>query len=172
MAFKRRAALALVPTLVLLLGGCMSDAEKNEPLPRMSKDKAESWAAHWAGSMARTAEAKLVAGDEKASFTDCLGKGGESADDGRFTLRYSVKAALPKARQADGIRAIKDELEKQGFEIQGYRSDPAVKPVNLVDARHPKDRQAVTAEDLDDTSILLVVRTPCLLPPDAEQQEF
>lgn len=172
MAFNRRAALALVPTFVLLLGGCVSDAGKNEPLPRMSKEKAESWAAHWAGSMARTAKAKLVEGDEKASFTDCLGKSGESADDGRFTLRYSVKATLPKAQQAEGIRAVRDELVKQGFEIQGYRSDPAVKPVNLVDARHPKDRHAVTAEDLDDTFILLVVRTPCLLPPGVEQQEF
>ena len=172
MAFKRRAALTLVPIFVLLLGGCMSDAGKNEPLPRMSKEKAEAWAKHWASSMARTAKARLVERDGKAGFSDCLGKGGESADDGRFTLRYSVRATLPKAQQAEGIRAIRDELAKQGFEIQGYRSDPTVNPVNLVDARHPKDRHAVTAEDVDDTSILLIVRTPCLLPPGVEQQEF
>lgn len=168
----RRASLALVPVLVLLLGGCVSDEAKNDPLPRMSKQKAEEWAEHWTSSMARTAEAEVVASTRQANFSNCLGKGGESASDGRFTLRYNLRAKLPRDRQAAGIRAIKDELEKQGFEIQGYRSDPAKDPVNLVDARQPEQRFAVSAEDLDDQLIVLVVSTPCLLPPDVEQQEF
>ncbi|MDX2562557.1 hypothetical protein PV371_23285 [Streptomyces sp. TX20-6-3] len=138
----------------------------------MSRQKAEEWADHWTSSMARTAGAEVVESTRQANFSDCLGKGGESADDGRFTLRYNLRAKLPGDRQAAGVRAIRDELKKQGFEIQGYRSDPAKNPVNLVDARQPEQRFAVSAEDLDDQLIVLVVSTPCLLPPDAEQQEF
>lgn len=172
MAFKRRAALALVPTFVLLLGGCVSDDGKNDPLPRMSREKAEAWARHWTESMARTAEAEIVPGSPDAGFTNCVGKGNESPSDGRFTLMYNAHARLPRAQQAAGVRAIKNELEKQGFEVVGYRSDPALDPVNLVDARHPKDRFFVSAGDLDDKLITLVVHTPCLLPPGVEQQEF
>ncbi|MFF0555640.1 hypothetical protein [Streptomyces sp. NPDC004266] len=150
----------------------MSDEAKNDPLPRMTKAKAEAWAKHWVESMARTAEAEIVPSTYQANFTNCLGKNGESADDGRFTLAYDARAKLPKAQQAAGILAIKKELEKQGFRIVGYRSDPALDPSDLVDAEHPKDRQFVTAGDVSDELITLGVNTPCLLPPGVEQQEF
>ncbi|GAA3393750.1 hypothetical protein GCM10017752_36070 [Streptomyces roseoviridis] len=168
----RRASLALVPTLALLLGGCVSSDGKNDPLPRMSKAEAEAWAEHWTESMARTAEAEIIPADRQANFHDCSGKNGESADDGRFVLMYDARAKLPRARQAAGIRAIKAELEKRGFEIVGYRSDPTMDPANLVDAKQPKERFFVSAGDLDDELITLIVHTPCLLPPGVEQQEF
>ncbi|MFE3904601.1 hypothetical protein ACFXPY_30890 [Streptomyces sp. NPDC059153] len=36
-----------------------------------------------------------------ASFTDCAGRNGESADDGRFTLRYSVRGTLPRSEHPE-----------------------------------------------------------------------
>ncbi|CAM5469361.1 hypothetical protein SNARM312S_01848 [Streptomyces narbonensis] len=151
----------------------MSDEGKNDPLPRMSKDKAEAWAKHWTESMARTAKAEIVPSTHEANFTNCLGKKGESADDGRFTLSYHVRAKLPKAQHAAAIQAITTELKAQGFRIVGSRADAsAEKGGYLVQAEHPKDRQYVSAGDVTDQLISLGVDTPCLLPPDAEQQEF
>ncbi|MEU3690928.1 MULTISPECIES: hypothetical protein [Streptomyces] len=177
MSAFRRASLALVPMLVLALGGCVSDDTtkngKNDPLPRMSQEKAEAWAKHWTESMARTAKAEIVPSTQQASFGNCLGKGGESPDDGRFTLAYNAKAKLPKAEHAKGIQAITAELKAQGFRIVGSRSDTsAERGGHLVQAEHPKDRHYVSAGDVSDELITLIVRTPCLLPPGAEQQEF
>ncbi|WP_234314770.1 hypothetical protein [Streptomyces sp. NRRL F-5135] len=142
----------------------------------MSKKKAEEWAKHWIESMARTAGAEIRTETEPdapaAKFTDCVGENNEIADDGRFTLRYDVHAYLARNRQTEGIRAIRDTLKAKGFEIQGYRSDPTMNPVNLVDAKHPNDHQFVSVEDLNDELILLTVSTPCLLPPGAKQQQF
>lgn len=173
MPMFRGVSLALA--LVLLLGGCVSgvgNEEANAPLPRMSTKKAEAWAKHWTESMARTAKAEIVLDTVTANFTNCIGRNGESADDGRFTLSYNVRAKLPKEQHAEGIRAIRDALKARGFEILGYRSDPKVKPANLVDAKHPQHRQFVSAEDVTDELLVLLVTTPCLLPPDAKQQEF
>lgn len=154
----------------------MSDDGINDPLPRMSKKKAEEWAKHWTESMARTAKAEIEPETDPelpaAKFTNCIGQNGESADDGRFTLRYSVRAKLPKEQHAEAIRAIRDTLKQKGFEIQGYRSNPSKDPANLVDARHPKDQQSISAEDLNEELIVLIVSTPCLLPPGAEQKQF
>ncbi|MFD9793291.1 hypothetical protein ACFWXK_20345 [Streptomyces sp. NPDC059070] len=148
--------------------------EANAPLPRMTREKAEAWAKHWTDSMTRTAKATLVPGtaDPRASFTNCVGRQGETADDGRFTLRYSVRATLPRPQHADAVRALRDALKSQGFEIQGYRSDPGKDPANLLDAQHPRDRHSISAEDLDGDLLLFVVSTPCLLPPGVEQQQL
>ncbi|MFD8967644.1 hypothetical protein ACFV0C_22055 [Streptomyces sp. NPDC059568] len=144
----------------------------NAPLPRMSQEKAEAWAKHWTESMARTAQAEIAPETATADFGNCTGRNNESADDGRFTLNYNARARLPKERHTEAVRAIRDALKKQGFEIVAYRSDPELKPANLVDAKHPKDHQFVSAGDVTDDLLTLIVNTPCLLPPDAEQQEF
>ncbi|MER7998068.1 hypothetical protein [Streptomyces sp. NPDC095613] len=142
----------------------------------MSREETEEWARHWTESMARTAKAEIESETDPelpaANFTNCVGANGESADDGRFTLRYSVRAKLAKSQHAEGIRAIRDTLKQKGFEIQGYRSDPSKDPANLVDASHPEDRHSVSAEDLNEELIVLIVNTPCLLPPGAKQQQF
>ncbi|WP_256961868.1 hypothetical protein [Streptomyces sp. NRRL B-24572] len=176
MPMTRRASLALVPMLVLALGGCVSDGTKNaknDPLPRMSQEKAQAWAKHWTESMARTAKAEIVSSTHQANFTNCPGKNGESANDGRYTLSYDVRAKLPKAEHATGIRAITDELKAQGFRIVGSRADASAgRGGYLVQAEHPTDRQYVSAGDVSDDLISLGVNTPCLLPPGVEQQEF
>ncbi|MFE2937471.1 hypothetical protein ACFXKG_00110 [Streptomyces sp. NPDC059255] len=167
-----------VLALTLLLGGCMSEGENsaNAPLPRMGKKKAEEWARHWTESMARTAKAEIEPGTDPevpaANFTNCTGKNGESADDGRFTLRYSVRARLPQSQHAEAVRTIRDTLKEQGLEIQDFRSDPTASPPNLLYARHPANHQFISVRDSDEERLVLIVSTPCLLPPGAEQQQF
>ncbi|MDT0318439.1 hypothetical protein [Streptomyces millisiae] len=138
----------------------------------MSREDAEAWATHWTESMARTAQAEIDTESRRVSFHNCVGRGDEVAEDGRFLLMYSVMADVAPERNAEAVRAIRDALEGQGLEIQGYRSDPSVNPANVVDARHPEDHQSVSAEDHEEGRLLLTVDTPCLLPPDVEQQQF
>ncbi|GAB2894595.1 hypothetical protein GCM10022245_32330 [Streptomyces mayteni] len=149
-----------------------SDDAINDPLPRMTRDEADEWTTHWAESMARSAGAELALETVRSSFLDCVGQNDEVADDGRFTHSYSVLANIEPERNVEAIRSIRDALESNGLEIQGYRSDPSLNPANLVDARHPEDQQSVTAEDHEEGQLLFIIRTPCLLPPGVEQQQF
>ncbi|MEV8117207.1 hypothetical protein AB0O69_20290 [Streptomyces xiamenensis] len=159
--------------LAIALGGCMSSGV-NDPLPRMSRDDAEAWAEHWIESLARTAGGEVNDDTKKINFMECLGKNDELAEDGRFEHSYSARVELPAEEHARAVIAIRDTLEEKGFDIQSYRSDPSVAPANLLQTRHPEDRQSVTASDFpeNENQLLLIVRTPCLLPPDVEQQQF
>lgn len=155
----------------------MSDESANDPLPpRMSKEKAEEWAKHWTDSMVSTARARLDPPETarpSADFTDCVGRNGETADDGRFDLSYSVRGTLPRADHAAAVTAIKDTLKKKGgFEIQTFVVNEDEEPANVVDARHPEDRQFVSVGSVDKNLLVFVVNTPCLLPPGVDQQQF
>ncbi|MFF3123033.1 hypothetical protein ACFVRD_11820 [Streptomyces sp. NPDC057908] len=169
---RRRSIAALA--LTLLLGGCMSDDGVNDPLPRMSREKAEKWAKHWTDSMVGTAHARLDPKTARptASFTDCTGEKGETADDGRFTLRYSVRGTLPRTAHAGAVTAIKDTLKDKGFDIQTFVVGEDTEPANVVDAKHPKDQQFVSVGSVDKDLLVFIVSTPCLLPPGVEQQKF
>ncbi|MER6201748.1 hypothetical protein ABT234_30815 [Streptomyces sp. NPDC001586] len=171
MSTPRRASLVLA--LTLLLGGCMSDSGANDALPRMSREKAETWAQHWVGSMTRTTKSEIIPGTPKANFTNCTGKNGETADDGRFTLMYNARAKLPRAQYAEAMRALRDELKAQGFEIVGYDEGPGQeRGAYGVQAKHPQDKQYISVGDVAEDTLTLSIDTPCLLPPDAEQQQF
>ncbi len=170
---SRTLRVSLTLAVTLLLGGCMSDNGVNDPLPRMSKDKAQAWAQHWVESMARTTKSEIIAGTPEANFHNCTGKNGETADDGRFMLMFNARATLPRDRYVEAARALKDELTKQGFEIVGYQEGPGQeRGAYGLQATHPKDKQYVSAGDVGDDVWSLSVDTPCLLPPDAEQQQF
>ncbi|MFF9073001.1 hypothetical protein ACF1A9_11915 [Streptomyces sp. NPDC014872] len=169
---RRRSIVALA--LTLLLGGCMSDDGVNDPLPRMSREKAEEWAKHWTDSMVRTARARTdpTTARRTADFTDCIGRNGESAEDGRFTLSYSVRGTLPRSEHARAVTDIKDTLKDKGFDIQTFVVGEDTEPANVVDAKHPKDQQFVSVGSVDKDLLVFIVSTPCLLPPGVEQQEF
>ncbi|WP_159029809.1 hypothetical protein [Streptomyces marincola] len=161
---------------VLMLGGCVSggsdDRGINDPLPRMSEPDAQEWVVHWTESMARTARAEIDPESRRVDFSPCVGGNDEVVNDGRFHLRYSVRADIAPERRADAVRDIRDALLERGLEIEGYRSDPTLYPANALGARHPRDQQWVTVEDNGENQLLLIVHTPCLLPPGVEQQEL
>ncbi|MGW8846973.1 hypothetical protein ACWGNE_04275 [Streptomyces xiamenensis] len=146
----------------------------NDPLPRMSREDAEAWAAHWIESLARTTGGEIDEGTKKINFFDCLGKNDEIAEDGRFDHSYSARVVLSPEARTQAVIDIRDTLEEKGFEVTSYRSDPSLTPANMLRMRHPEDHQSVTAEDFaeNENHLLLIVRTPCLLPPDVEQQQF
>ncbi|MFB6711909.1 hypothetical protein [Streptomyces sp. NPDC056358] len=171
-AVWHRTAAALA--LTLLLGGCMSDEGVNDPLPRMSREKAEKWAKHWTDSMVSTAHARIDPETARptADFTDCIGKHDESADDGRFTLSYSVRGTLPRSEHPRAVTNIKDTLKDKGFEIQSFGINQDREPANVLDAKHPEDQQFVSVGSVGKDLLVFIVSTPCLLPPGADQQQF
>ncbi|WP_330296504.1 hypothetical protein [Streptomyces sp. NBC_00503] len=171
MPTMRRASLVLALTLVL--GGCMSDNGANDPLPRMSRAHAEAWAEDWVDSMARTAKSEIISDTLSANFHNCTGKNGETAHDGRFTLMFNARAKVPRAQYAEALKALRSELEAQGFKVVGYQEGPGQeRGAYGLQASRPKDKQFVSAGDVGDDLWTLSVDTPCLLPPDAKQQQF
>ncbi|WP_327272725.1 hypothetical protein OG609_11565 [Streptomyces sp. NBC_01224] len=152
----------------------MSDEGVNDPLPRMSREKAEKWAKHWTDSMVSTAHAHLDPNTARptADFTNCIGSNNEEADDGRFTLSYSVRGTLPRAQHAQAVTDIEKTLKGKGFDIQSFEVDLDTEPANVVDAKHPKDQQFVSVGSVDKDLLVFIVSTPCLLPPGVEQQKF
>uniref|UniRef100_A0AAU2VLI3 Uncharacterized protein n=1 Tax=Streptomyces sp. NBC_00008 TaxID=2903610 RepID=A0AAU2VLI3_9ACTN len=152
----------------------MSDEGVNDPLPRMSREKAEKWAKHWTDSMVGTAHAHLDPKSARptADFTNCVGSDNEEADDGRFTLSYSVRGTLPRARHARAVTDIEKTLKDKGFDIQSFEVDLDTEPANVVDAKHPEDQQFISVGSVGKDLLVFVVSTPCLLPPGVDQQQF
>ncbi|MFE4334732.1 hypothetical protein ACFRQM_36645 [Streptomyces sp. NPDC056831] len=153
----------------------MSDEGVNDPLPRMSREKAEKWAKHWTDSMVSIAHAHLDPKTARptADFTNCIGSNKEEADDGRFTLSHSRAAGEPhRAQHAQAVTDIEKTLKGKGFDIQSFEVDLDTEPANVVDAKHPKDQQFVSVGSVDKDLLVFIVSTPCLLPPGVEQQKF
>ncbi|MER5357123.1 hypothetical protein [Streptomyces sp. NPDC002785] len=140
----------------------------------MSREKAEKWAKHWTDSMVSTAHARLDPKTARptADFTDCTGQNGETADDGRFTLSYSVRGTLPRSAHAGAVTDIKDTLKGNGFDIQTFVVNEDTEPANVVDAKHPEDQQFVSVGSVSKDLLVFIVSTPCLLPPEVDQQQF
>jgi hypothetical protein len=168
-----RALLILI--VVSISGGCMAgDTGKgnpNDPLPRMSRGGAESWAEQFVASMARSAEVRVDPKTVRPGFTRCVGKNDEVADDGRFQLHYSARAPLEPHDYAAAVKRVRSELEKRDYRIDGYQEKQG--SVVSLSATNVKKGFFVSVEGYHgQRSLLFVVMTPCLLPPGVEQQQW
>ncbi|MER6365132.1 hypothetical protein [Kitasatospora sp. NPDC001527] len=162
--YTRITAFAL---LLAVLGGCSSaQADRSDPLPVKSKADAQTWAQQITEHMARTAGIEPDPATIDALFTPCTGKNGETADDDRYILMYSVKSHVPRAQHPEAVRKIRDMLTGEGLTEEGYRETVDGKPDALVDAFHPSSRYTATASTAGTGDLMyLSVITPCLLPP-------
>ncbi|MEW2547051.1 hypothetical protein AB0910_14940 [Streptomyces sp. NPDC047002] len=149
------------------------NADKNAPLPRMSREDAQSWAAHFAQSIARSANAEVDAKSVRPQFSDCVGRNDEMAGDGRFTLTYRAHAPLAAQRHGSAAAKIKDDLEQRGLEIMSFRNDASLDPAVVLEARSQDKHFSIDVSGYRSPDELhLVVFTPCLLPPGAKQQQL
>jgi hypothetical protein len=170
----RRIPLALTLIPLVLLGGCMSsnDGDKNAPLPRMSRPAAQSWAAHFTESMARSAGVEIDQASVKPEFNDCVGKNDEIMHDGRFTLDYRTEAHVEQQRQADAVARIRDDLKKRGYTISSFRNDVTVDPPVTLEAYSPDKDFYILVEGYKSPQVLnFLVASPCLLPPGVKQEK-
>ncbi|MGW4896242.1 hypothetical protein ACWEQL_28910 [Kitasatospora sp. NPDC004240] len=163
---RRLGIAALTLWLPLTLGGCVSQPDKNEPLPVMARQEAQDWARHMTEYMAQTAGVTITPDTVKASFRDCVGKNDEVATDGRYTMSYAAYSSVSPEQHGEAVRKIRPMLEQQGFEIKGYREELNGKPDALLDAFQPAGRYLVSAETTATGNLLLLrVSTRCLMPP-------
>lgn len=150
----------------------MSD-KANEPLPRMGKEETERWARHFTESMARSAETEVKEESVRPTFHGCVGENDEVAEDGRFILDYYARAPLPAEGHAEAVKKIQAALKERGYAIIGYQENKGGKPSVVLDASHPEKGFTVSAEGHSpEDELLFSISTPCLLPPDATQQQF
>jgi hypothetical protein len=144
---------------------------KNAPLPRMSRRDAQTWAAHFTQSMARSAGAEIDTKSIDPRFHDCVGKHDEVVHDGRFDLTYWADAPLAQHRQGTGVAKIRDDLKARGYTIVSFRNDPSMDPAVALQAYSPDQHFSVDISGYTSPDALTIsVSTPCLLPPGAEQQ--
>ncbi|MFJ1796578.1 alpha/beta hydrolase [Kitasatospora griseola] len=163
---RRALAAATALSVSLLLGGCVTSPDPNEPLPVMAKSDAEAWARHMTEYMAQTADITLTPDSAKPYFSNCEGKNGEVADDGRYTLAYHAASTVPVAQHPDAVRKIKAALEKEGFAITGYRETVNDQPDALLYAKHNEGRYFIDVSTGGGTDRLtFTVNTRCLMPP-------
>lgn len=150
----------------------MNDGGKNDPLPVKSREQAEHLVRNLVDLLAGEYELKVDGKSVDKEFRDCYGKGGESANDGRFDLTYAVRATLPEAEHGKAIRAMRKRLEAGGYEISGYREDKSKKPWALMDAKGGEDNLFVSVESyMPPTQLVFSVTTPCFLPPGTKQEQ-
>ncbi|MGW9177124.1 hypothetical protein ACWGR2_37420, partial [Streptomyces decoyicus] len=146
--------------------------DPNAPLPVLSKKSAEQRARQLTETMAQAAGGKATPrGTRHAVFSGCVGRNGETADDGRFDLQYGAAMAMPAGEQARAARKIRSALTKDGYRVAGYRNDPKAKPAVLLNMTNDRTAYAVSAETAGDSAQHMVLRVnrPCHLPPGTKQ---
>ncbi|ARH91010.1 hypothetical protein STRMOE7_12570 [Streptomyces sp. MOE7] len=173
---NRVRSLALIALMTLLTGACMSqpDDGPNAPLPRKSRADTLAWAKQYTSTMAHYAQVTIAdTPAPQAHFEDCVGKGDEVADDGRFTLTYATYARLPAQDHIAAVRKLRDALKKHGVDVSDYTED-LDRPAVTLYAKNRAERFLITADNTikPANTLLLAVSTSCFLPPGAEQQKF
>lgn len=172
--------IAVLLAALLATGGCMSTSPENDPnapLPRMEKSAALKWAKDYTAYLAKVSDAELIDSTEKIHYEDCLGADGELADDGRYSLFYYIYSPAPVAEHTRIVRALRRELMKKGYEIKGYREFQDSYYSATLTARNVKNGYKATGNTVGDGKdkpqrFSFAIRTPCMLPPGVEQQQF
>lgn len=176
-----RAAIGVCAVL-FLAGGCASQddaarGDRNSPLPRMAKDDALKWARDSTAHMAELTDVELLPDTAKVHFEGCVGENDEVAEDGRYSLFYYVYSPAPAMDHTRIVRKLRNELPKQGYEVTSYREFKSAYASAVFRARNKKNDNSVEAETVGSgrtkpQRFSFAVRTPCMLPPGAKQQQF
>ncbi|MEU9175206.1 hypothetical protein AB0D34_46975 [Streptomyces sp. NPDC048420] len=174
--FRKRAYLTTLILLSLpLTGACMSEQQDdiNKPLPRKSRADSLAWAKEYTAAMAHYAEVKITdCPGPRHDFETCLGQNDEVAEDGRYTLTYTVYAKLPEDQHIATVRKIRKALEANGVRITSHTERPEV-PESILYGRNDKEGTLLVADSVNPPGTLrLSVSTPCFLPPGVKQQQF
>ncbi|MEU9121174.1 hypothetical protein AB0C96_15195 [Streptomyces sp. NPDC048506] len=172
---RRTRLIVLAASVILSTGACMSQQsnDPNKPLPRKSREDSLAWAKNYTSAMAHYAGVK--AGDKYGPYTDfedCVGENDEVADDGRYTLTYTVYASLPREEHIPAVRKLRAVLKQHGVDVSSYEERPHSHEV-ILDGHHEKEDFSLIADTVKPPNTLrLSVSTPCFLPPGAKQQKF
>ncbi|MFG2528914.1 hypothetical protein [Streptomyces sp. NPDC048516] len=178
MVTARTAHRALCLAVLLLTTACGGDSEedKNAPLPRKSEAQALGEARQYTKTLAGSSGVELASRTAVKSFHECVGKGDETAQDGRFTLTYHVRGELPREQHIAAARRLRKALEGGRITVGHLDERPGDDRPVILDGSvigRRKERISLTVESVEQPdSLQYVVTTPCYLPPGVRQQEF
>ncbi|MGW2833538.1 hypothetical protein [Streptomyces sp. NPDC001286] len=151
--------------------------DPNAPLPRVDKNAAVKWAEEYTTYLAHLTGVELDPATARANFEACLGRNDEVAIDGRYSLFYYVNSPAPVTDHTRVVRTLRRELPQQGYEVTAYREFESAYASAVFRARATRSSYLVTADTVGSgrtkpQRLSFAARTPCLLPPGAEQQQF
>ncbi|MFI1732731.1 hypothetical protein ACH40E_26685 [Streptomyces acidicola] len=151
--------------------------DPNAPLPRMAKDAALQWAKDYTAYMAKLTDAELLPDTAKVNWEACIGENDEVAEDGRYSLFYYVYSPAPVTEHTRIVRKLRSEIPEQGYEMTSYREFKTAYTSAVFRARNKKNDYRVEADTVGSGKtkpqrFSFAVRTPCMLPPGAKQQQF
>jgi hypothetical protein len=151
--------------------------DPNAPLPRMEKDAALKWAKDYTAYMARLTDVELTLSTAKVHFEACIGENDEVAEDGRYSLFYYVNSPALVTEHTRVARTLRRELAQQGYEVTSYREFKNAYTSMIFSARNKKNSYMVSADTVgsgktEPQALSFAIRTPCMLPPGAKQQQF
>jgi hypothetical protein len=154
-----------------------SGDDPNAPLPRMEKDAAVKWAEDYTAYMARLTGVDLTPSTAKVNFETCVGENDEVPEDGRYSLFYYVYSPAPVTEHTRVVRTLRRELPQRGYEVTAYREFQDAYTSAVFRARSEKNAYLVSATTVGSgktkpQALSFAVRTPCMLPPGVEQQQF
>ncbi|MCD0483946.1 hypothetical protein LO771_16475, partial [Streptacidiphilus sp. ASG 303] len=98
------------------------DDGKNDPLPRLSRERATRWAEEHTARMAEAAGVELDRKSAESIFEECVGRNDEVVRDGRYSLYYTVYAPVARERQTEVARRLRADFEKGGTGSPGTGS--------------------------------------------------
>ncbi|MFF4909677.1 hypothetical protein ACFY2T_33005 [Streptomyces sp. NPDC001260] len=114
---------------------------------------------------------------DETVYKPCVGENDEVAQDGRYTLFYYVNSPAPATEHTRMVRKRRSQLPSQDYEVTSYREFKSTYASAIFRAWNKKNDYQVEAETVGSGKtkpqrFSFAVRTPCLLPPGAEQQKF
>lgn len=151
--------------------------DPNAPLPRMKKEAALQWAEDYTAYMARITDVELLPATADVNWEACVGENDEVADDGRYSLFYYIYSPAPSSEHTRIVRKLRRELPQHGYEVTSYREFKGAYESAVFRARNKKNSYSVSADTVGSGKtkpqrLSFAVRTPCMLPPGVEQQQF
>lgn len=151
--------------------------DPNAPLPRMKKDAALKWAKDYTAYMARITDVELDPSTEKVHFEACVGENDEVAKDGRYSLFYYIYSPAPTSEHTRVVQTLRQTLPKHGYEVTSYREFKNSYTSAVFRARNKESSYTVSTTTVgsgkkEPQALSFAVRTPCMLPPGAKQQQF
>lgn len=91
--------------------------------------------------------------------------------------RAHARRTAPARDRTRIVRKLRSELPKPGYEVTSYREFKSASASSVFRARSKKDDYNIEAETVGSGKtkprrFSFAVRTPCMLPPGAKQQQF
>ncbi|AUY50681.1 hypothetical protein C2142_18950 [Streptomyces sp. CB01881] len=131
-----------------------------------SRQEALDWAEQLTAHLSQVAGIQINDEPAQQVFTSCVGRNGESATDGRFTLDFAVHSNVPNAGHNEVVRKVREVLTNEGLKITDYQEAPPTKATAILTARHPNSQYVVdVSSTAGDDRMVLGITTPCLMPP-------